>query len=75
MFEELEMAPGILVSEQEVDWYARQHPLEDMAITERLGADWTRNHRRDREEMWELSWEAHKLAKPLDRTSRGLGVN
>jgi NAD-dependent dihydropyrimidine dehydrogenase PreA subunit len=63
--EELETVPGIPINEREVDWYAREYPLEDMAITERVGADWTRSMRRDREEMREVSRESDKIAIPL----------
>ena len=71
--EELETVPGIPVNEREVDWYAREYPLEDMAITERVGADWTRSHRRDREEMRVLSRENDKLGKPLTMAGRESG--
>ena len=33
--EELETVPGIPKTDREVDWYAREYPLETMNITER----------------------------------------
>ena len=33
--EELETTPGIPMTQREVDWYAREYPLESINITER----------------------------------------
>ncbi len=49
--EELETTPGIPLTNREVDWYAREYPLETMNITERalprLGQRHPRPARRD----------------------------
>ena len=38
--EELETTPGIPMTQREVDWYAREYPLESINITERASRDW-----------------------------------
>jgi hypothetical protein len=38
--QELETVPGIPLNNREVDWYAREYPLETMNITERASRDW-----------------------------------
>ena len=38
--EELETVPGIPKIQREVDWYAREYPVETMNITERASRDW-----------------------------------
>ena len=38
--EELETVPGIPLNYREVDWYAREYPLETMNINERASRDW-----------------------------------
>ena len=38
--EELETVPGIPMTNREVDWYAREYPVETMNITERASRDW-----------------------------------
>ena len=38
--EELETVPGVPMNQREVDWYAREYPLETMNITDRASRDW-----------------------------------
>ena len=38
--EELATVPGVPKNQREVDWYAREYPLETMNITERASRDW-----------------------------------
>ena len=40
--EELETTPGIPLTQREVDWYAREYPLESINITERASRNWAR---------------------------------
>ena len=37
--EELATVPGVPANQREVDWYAREYPLETMNITERASRD------------------------------------
>ena len=38
--EELETVPGIPTNDREVDWYAREYPLESHTFSERASGDW-----------------------------------
>ena len=38
--EELETVPGIPTNDREVDWYAREYPLESHTLSERASGDW-----------------------------------
>ena len=38
--EELETQPGIPTRQREVDWYAREYPLEHVNTTDRVGKEW-----------------------------------
>ena len=63
--EELETVPGVPKNQREVDWYAREYPLETMNITERASRDWA-NALRDRHaEMREIRKEHDKLNSNL----------
>lgn len=63
--EELETVPGIPIRQWDVEWYAREYPLESLDVTERVGNDWTRELRRGRKEMLKLAKESDKLTKPM----------
>jgi len=49
--EELEGVPGIPLNYREVDWYAKEYPLETMNITERASRDWANTIRDGHAEM------------------------
>ena len=63
--EELETVPGIPMNQREVDWYAREYPLENMGITERASADWANTFRDAHAEMREIRKEHEKLTRGL----------
>ena len=44
--EELATTPGIPLNNREVDWYAKEYPLESMNITERASREWANGARR-----------------------------
>ena len=71
--EELSTVPGVPMNQREVDWYAREYPLETQNITERASRDWA-NAIRDRHiEMREIRKEHDKLNRPLIMASRLTG--
>ena len=71
--EELATVPGVPMNQREVDWYAREYPLETQNITERASRDWA-NAIRDRHvEMREIRKEHDKLNRPLIMASRLTG--
>ncbi|MCI0823966.1 MAG: hypothetical protein J4N90_04395, partial [Chloroflexi bacterium] len=51
--EELETVPGIPLNNREVDWYAREYPLESMNVSERASRDWANTLRDQHSEMRE----------------------
>ena len=55
--EELETVPGIPLNNREVDWYAREYPLESINYTERASRDWANNLRDQHAEMREIRKE------------------
>ncbi len=63
--EELETVPGIPLNPREVDWYAREYPLETMNITERASRDWSNVIRDQHVEMREIRKEHDKLNRNL----------
>ena len=63
--EELETVPGVPMNQREVDWYAREYPLETMNITERASRDWANSIRDQHVEMREIRKEHDKLNKSL----------
>ena len=63
--EELETTPGIPLTGREVDWYAREYPLETMNITERASRDWANGIRDQHVEMREIRKEHDRLNQPL----------
>jgi Pyruvate/2-oxoacid:ferredoxin oxidoreductase delta subunit len=71
--EELETVPGIPMNQREVDWYAREYPLETMNITERASRDWANAIRDQHAEMREIRKEHDKLNKSLIMAARLTG--
>ncbi len=71
--EELETVPGVPLNQREVDWYAREYPLETMNITERASRDWANKLRDQHVEMREIRKEHEKLNRPLIMASRASG--
>ena len=63
--EELETVPGIPIKDREVDWYAREYPLESINYTERASRDWANNLRDEHAEMREIRKEHDKLNRGL----------
>ena len=61
----LETVPGIPLTSREVDWYAREYPLETMNITERASRDWANAIRDQHVEMREIRKEHDRLNQPL----------
>ena len=68
--EELETVPGIPNNQREVDWYAREYPLESMNITERPSQVWANVFREQDVEMREIRNEHERLNKSLILNSR-----
>ena len=62
---ELETVPGIPINNREVDWYAREYPLETMNTTKRASRDWANAHRDQHAEMREIRKEHDKLNRSL----------
>jgi ferredoxin len=63
--EELETVPGIPTNNREVDWYAREYPLESINYTERASRDWANDLRDQHAEMREIRKEHDKLNRGL----------
>ena len=63
--EELETTPGIPLNNREVDWYAKEYPLESMNITERASREWANSLRDTHAEMREIRKEHEKLNRAL----------
>ena len=62
--EELETTEGIPLNQREVDWYAREYPLETQNITERASREWANTLRDQHAEMREIRKEHDRLNKP-----------
>ena len=71
--EELETVPGSPLEHREVDWYAREYPLETMNITERASRDWANGIRDNHVEMREIRKEHDNLNRPLIMAARLTG--
>ncbi|MDE2843324.1 MAG: hypothetical protein OXN21_08080, partial [Chloroflexota bacterium] len=71
--EELETVPGIPKIQREVDWYAREYPVETMNITERASRDWANAIRDQHVEMREIRKEHDKLNRSLIMGARLTG--
>jgi len=63
--EELETTPGIPLNNREVDWYAKEYPLESINYTERASRDWANTLRDTHAEMREIRKEHEKLNRGL----------
>ena len=59
--EELETVPGIPLNNREVDWYAREYPLESLSHSERASREWSNAIRDQHVEMREIRKEHDKL--------------
>ena len=68
--EELENVPGIPLDQRQVDWYAKEYPLESMNVTERASRDWANGLRDQHAEMREIRKEHEKLNKALIMAAR-----
>ena len=71
--EELETTPGVPMNQREVDWYAREYPLETQNITERASREWANTLRDQHAEMREIRKEHDRLNKPLIMAARLTG--
>ncbi len=71
--EELETMPGIPTNQREVDWYAREYPLEDMNIVERASFDWGHSLRNSHPEVQDVLKEHDKLLRQLIIAGRQTG--
>ena len=71
--EELETVPGIPLDDHQVDWYAREYPLETMNIYERASRDWANDIRDQHVEMREIRKEHDKLNRPIIMAARLTG--
>ena len=71
--EELETVPGIPTNQREVDWYAREYPLEDMHLTERASYEWSNRIRDGHVEERGIRKEHDKRSEPLRTASRASG--
>ena len=67
---ELEGVPGIPLEQREVDWYAREYPLESINYTERASRDWANELRDQHAEMREIRKEHDKLNRGLIMAAR-----
>ena len=63
--EELETVPGVPTNQREVDWYAREYPLESMQITERASLEWGNRFRRQNPVMRAVREEHEKMNRHL----------
>ena len=68
--EELETAPGIPLNDREVDWYAREYPLESQNRSERASHEWNIAIREQYVQLHEIRKEHDKLNHTLIVASR-----
>ena len=68
--EELETVPGIPLTNREVDWYAREYPLETQTLTERASLEWYYANRNTHLQMREIDKEDEKLSRGLMAAAR-----
>ena len=68
--EELETVPGIPLNNREVDWYAREYPLESQSRSERASFDWSNNLRNQDDELRGIYKEHDKLNHSLVMAGR-----
>ena len=63
--EELETVPGIPLNNREVDWYAREYPLESQVSTEWAAQEWSNVIQSKHTELWQIFAEHDKLDRSL----------
>ena len=63
--EELETVPGIPLNNREVDWYAREYPLESQNKSDRATISWYFTNRNVHVQMGEIDREHEKLSRSL----------
>ena len=63
--EELETVPGIPLNNREVDWYAREYPLESQNRSERASHEWNNAIREERGQLNDIRKEHDKLNHSL----------
>ncbi len=63
--EELETVPGIPLNNREVDWYAREYPLESQNRSERASHEWNNAIREQRGQLNDIRKEHDKLNHSL----------
>ena len=68
--EELETVPGIPLNNREIDWYAREYPLESNDYAEGAARHWSNAIRDDNSGMREIHREHDKLNRPLTMAAR-----
>ena len=68
--EELETVPGIPLNKREIDWYAREYPLESNDYAEGAARDWSNTIRDQHGEMREIRREHDKLNRPITIAAR-----
>ena len=68
--EELETVPGIPINSEDVNFYAREYPLETVSITERSGQDWSLRITHRDPEIREIRREHGLLNRPIVLASR-----
>ena len=69
--EELETEPGIPLRDREVDWYAREQPLESQTMSERASSDWLINiYQTEHAETWQVLVEHDQLDCRLVKETR-----
>ena len=71
--EELETVPGIPTNRREVDWYAREYPLESYHVLDKVAENWAGGIRWTQTETREMRKEHAKLDKPVFMATRMSG--
>ena len=62
---ELETVPGVPTNQREVDWYAREYPLENINITEGASQEWSNDLRDHNQQMRDIRVEHEKMTREL----------
>ena len=71
--EELETVPGIPTNQREVDWYAREYPLESFHIADKASEAWASSFRWAHPEMRAVRQNNARLDRPLFLATRQSG--
>ena len=71
--EELETVPGVPTNQREVDWYAREYPLESTIVAERPSQEWANDIRYRQAELHAIHKEHTQLDRELILTARKSG--